>query len=255
VTRKVGPLKYGDMVIVKTTEDCTFIWNNDASPGTPKDYEKTGYFSYEEQIDYTPIYVEIDSSDSPQEIGVYIDTICYGAETVNQGDTMVQVNAYIDTTGQGEELEFEFYYANKKYTEETNAYFTYNPFTKKMESKKINTSEKRDWYWVSFRQTDAEEENFIAAKDIEFIACKPNPFNSSTEISFVLHENTNVNLCIVNLEGKEIRNLLSGNQKPGNYNISWDGTTDSGLLAKVGVYLMIIQTNKKIITEKLILSK
>ena len=254
-TDKVGPIKYGDMVIVKTTEDCILYWNNEASPGTPKGYAQTEYFSYEEQPDYTPIYVEIDTTDLPQEVGVFIDTVCYGAETVIPGDTMVQINAYIDTTGQGEEVDFEFYYANKKSSDEINSYRTFNPVTKRMEPHKINTRDKRDWYWVSFRKTETEEEDIIASEDIEFMYCRPNPFTSSTEISFLLHENANVVLRILSLDGKEIKTLLSGNQKTGEYNISWDGTSDSGLPTEGGIYLVTIRTDKKMITEKLIFMK
>ncbi|MCK4678668.1 MAG: hypothetical protein KAT48_11085, partial [Bacteroidales bacterium] len=74
-TYKVGPLQYGDMVVVKCTEDCSFQWNVSAPPDAPKGYVATEYFTYEELADYTPIYVELDTADLPLEVGVFCDTV------------------------------------------------------------------------------------------------------------------------------------------------------------------------------------
>ncbi len=50
----------------------------------------------------------------------------------------------------------------------------------------------------------------------------PNPFNPSTNIKYQIAENCFVTLKIYDMLGKEILTLVSENQKPGEYNITFD---------------------------------
>ncbi|MFA5478349.1 MAG: hypothetical protein WC271_16780, partial [Bacteroidales bacterium] len=51
-----SPIRYGDGLIVTVKENCTLIWNNDASPGTPVDHPSTDYYTYTKKADYVPFY-------------------------------------------------------------------------------------------------------------------------------------------------------------------------------------------------------
>ncbi|MCK4679287.1 MAG: T9SS type A sorting domain-containing protein [Bacteroidales bacterium] len=250
VDSKVGPLQYGDMVVVKCTEDCSFQWNVSAPPHAPKGYVATEYFTYEEQADYTPIYVELDTTDLPLEVGIFCDTVCYGAEVVNTGDTMVQINAYIDTTGLGGELEFAYHYALKRAHLAKSEYYIYNTITGRMEPGKIRKGDNKEWYWVSFKKEDSEA--ITTAPTVELLSVQPNPFNESVMIKLSVNKKTVITVRITNMQGKEIKTLMQGYQLSGHYQLTWDGSNQAGITSDPGIYLLIIETPGQVVTNKLI---
>jgi len=65
----------------------------------------------------------------------------------------------------------------------------------------------------------------------------PNPFNPSTEISFVVPEGgANVSLRIYDITGRLVRTLVDGFEPGGSRAVSWHGRTDQGQPAASGVY-------------------
>lgn len=78
----------------------------------------------------------------------------------------------------------------------------------------------------------------------------PNPFNPATEIKYSVPKSAYVSLKVYNLLGQEIATLFSGNQKPGNYAVTFDG---SGLAS--GVYMYQLQSENVSITKKFVLMK
>jgi len=251
-TPKVTPLKYGDMVNVRCTEDCSFQWNGSAFHMMAQSYEKTSYFTYEEKADYIPIFVELDPEDMPLEVGVFSDTVCYGAETVLPGDTMVQINAYLDTTGQGEYLDFEFYYGTKSAPVGKKDYLVLNPVTGRQEPGKITTGDHRDWYVVSFKKEDAGKQILLEETIIDRLSVQPNPFNNRTEIDYVLNKDTYLAIRILDAQGVEIRHLVEGSYRSGNYTFYWDGRDDTGNLTKEGLYMIVVETPEDVKTLKVI---
>ncbi|MBN1352059.1 T9SS type A sorting domain-containing protein [candidate division KSB1 bacterium] len=72
--------------------------------------------------------------------------------------------------------------------------------------------------------------------DFRLFANYPNPFNSSTVISYSLAQSADVNLKIYNLCGQIVRTLISKNQSAGNYNLFWHGDSDDGQQLPNGIY-------------------
>jgi len=251
-TPKVAPLKYGDMVNVRCTENCSFQWNCSPVHMRQQAYEKTSYFTYEEQADYTPIFVELDPEDIPLEVGVFSDDVCYGAETVLPGDTMVQINAYLDTTGQGENLDFEFYYGTKSAPAGRNDYLVLNPVTGRKEPGTIKTGDRQDWYVISFKKEGAGKQAMPQKTVIEGLSARPNPFSNMTEIDYILNKDTYLDIHIMDAHGVKVRHLANGNFRSGNYTIYWDGMDDRGILIKEGLYLIVIETPEDVKTLKVI---
>ena len=70
----------------------------------------------------------------------------------------------------------------------------------------------------------------------------PNPFNNSTVISYELKKATNVDLAIYNLLAQKVRQLRSGFQEKGFYQISWDAHDDNGRELGTGVYIIRLET-------------
>ena len=65
----------------------------------------------------------------------------------------------------------------------------------------------------------------------------PNPFNPETVISWQLPVSARVDLEIFNLLGQKINTLFSGNQKAGDYKISWNGKDNRGRKMASGIYI------------------
>ena len=83
----------------------------------------------------------------------------------------------------------------------------------------------------------------------------PNPFNPSTTISFTIPQNGSVMLRIYNSLGQPIRELLSENLQPGEYNVLWDGRDDIGELMGSGLYLARLESDGVDRTIRMLLMK
>jgi hypothetical protein len=83
----------------------------------------------------------------------------------------------------------------------------------------------------------------------------PNPFNPITTIKYQLPKDSNVRLVVYNIMGQEVRNLVSGNQPAGYYQMIWDGKNDYGLNVSSGIYLCHITAGKFTKTRKMLMVK
>ncbi len=65
----------------------------------------------------------------------------------------------------------------------------------------------------------------------------PNPFNPSTDISYVLPEGGGtVQLKIFDIKGRKVRTLVDGNQVAGPQKATWNGCDDAGQVLPSGIY-------------------
>ena len=83
----------------------------------------------------------------------------------------------------------------------------------------------------------------------------PNPFNSQTTIRYIIYQNTYVVLKIFNILGEEVRTLVSRNHNPGNYQVNWNGTSDSGKPLESGIYICQLIMSDRVERMKIILLK
>ena len=83
----------------------------------------------------------------------------------------------------------------------------------------------------------------------------PNPFNPSTTISFDVYEASRVSLSVFDLNGRLVKNLMSGNLGAGTYNINWNGKNTNGLSVAGGVYFYSITSGESSIIKKMSLIK
>jgi endoglucanase len=75
------------------------------------------------------------------------------------------------------------------------------------------------------------------------LTASPNPFDLRTVISYYLPYHMKISLDIISLEGKKVRNLVSGFQPEGYYTPEWDGCNDSGAPVPDGVYLCLLSAD------------
>jgi len=71
----------------------------------------------------------------------------------------------------------------------------------------------------------------------------PNPFNPTTAIPFDLPEDSEVQLVVYNLQGREVTRLTDGTLSAGRYRVRWDGKTLTGTAVPSGVYLCVFTAN------------
>jgi len=81
-------------------------------------------------------------------------------------------------------------------------------------------------------------------------AAYPNPFNPSTNISYILSTTGEMNLSIYNISGQLIKTLLTGHQNAGSYSLIWDASYHPS-----GLYFLRLQTADEIHHQKLMLIK
>jgi hypothetical protein len=65
----------------------------------------------------------------------------------------------------------------------------------------------------------------------------PNPFNGSTILRYQVGESGPVDLVVYDLQGQLVRQLVSRMQRPGSYQIEWDGMDARGAAVASGVYM------------------
>jgi serine protease AprX len=83
----------------------------------------------------------------------------------------------------------------------------------------------------------------------------PNPFNSSTNISFVVKEQSDVELVIYDALGQKVRTLFKASGTTGEYTVNWNGRKDNGLYCASGMYIYRLRINDNEISKKMILLK
>jgi len=90
--------------------------------------------------------------------------------------------------------------------------------------------------------TNKDRQNFPAISGVPNF---PNPFNSTTTISYTIANKGLVELTIHDIQGRVIRVLKSGVQSAGEHQLTWDGTDTHGLAVTSGVYFCRLQLGSK----------
>jgi endo-1,4-beta-xylanase len=83
----------------------------------------------------------------------------------------------------------------------------------------------------------------------------PNPFNSTTTISYDLLKDAGVIIKVYNLLGHEVKMLVNENQIAGYQSVTWNGTDDLGNIVSSGAYIYRLQVDGKIKTKKMLYIK
>ncbi len=83
----------------------------------------------------------------------------------------------------------------------------------------------------------------------------PNPFNPTTQISYQLAKDTNVNLYITDILGRVVNTLVDQKQAAGIFNLLWDGSDMNEQLCSTGTYFIIMNAGNHIQMQKILLVK
>jgi len=83
----------------------------------------------------------------------------------------------------------------------------------------------------------------------------PNPFNPSTTVSFIHPGSGAVNLAVYNLKGQKVKTLYYGDLPQGHHSFIWDGRDESGSSVASGIFFVMIETQGRRQSHKMILMK
>ena len=86
--------------------------------------------------------------------------------------------------------------------------------------------------------------------DIRLLPAYPNPFNPTTNISFVMENESNIKLSIFDIRGREVDVLVNGLTGQGEHSVVWDATDYSS-----GIYYVQIISQQYAKTQKIMLIK
>jgi hypothetical protein len=89
--------------------------------------------------------------------------------------------------------------------------------------------------------TDAPE---LLASSTGSLENWPNPFGARTTIRFELPRETTVQLNVVDVAGRRVRNLVSETLTPGPHEAIWDGRDEAGEQVASGVYFYVLETGE-----------
>ncbi|MDP8211309.1 MAG: T9SS type A sorting domain-containing protein [Candidatus Stygibacter australis] len=242
-------INYADCVVIKTVSAHNdFTWETPSRSGEAHYRPVAEHFSFDDDVDYFPIYAAFDVNDMPDEVAVYIDGVCHGAQVVE--DTLCQICAHILEEDPGQEVEFALWYDGRSGVEFLNNYQVFNESKDKYESKKLVTGMPGIHYKVFLEGTN---ENIVTPQFN--LNCYPNPFNPELTIYFNLRETQDVHLNIYNVRGQKVKTLVSELFRPDDYKIVWNGDDNSGNRVSSGVYYIRLQVGEDIVNRKVILMK
>lgn len=111
------------------------------------------------------------------------------------------------------------------------------------------------WDWEGIVNSSHANNRFPS--DFELKNNYPNPFNSHTNINFILAKPSSISLIVYNLLGKKIKTIISGNVQSGKHSVNWSGLNDANEVVSSGVYFYRLEVpmNGQSKTKKMLLIK
>ncbi len=242
-------IKYGDMVMVESWADMNFQWQRYGIPPQGAMIPEPDYFTYTEQADYTPLYVEMDTTENPLELGAFIGDTCVGATTVLVDDTTVLVPGYME--GMSGELTFQEYNGNKSSTGIIKKYKVKNKRTGTWEERKISAREGQDYYFVSLK--DKKKNDRLINNEI-FLSCFPNPAHSECIVEYQMDTPQFIHISVHDIFGNIKDVIYEGSSDAGYHQINWPLTGKNGNKLTKGVYIIKLKSNGFKAQTKVIIS-
>lgn len=107
----------------------------------------------------------------------------------------------------------------------------------------------------NYQEGDGFIESTVLPSEFKMMNNYPNPFNSTTSISYTIPKKNPIKIEIYNTLGKKIRTLLNEIREPGLYKVNWDGTDDYGMIVPSGIYVCKMYCEENVHSVKMMLLK
>ena len=92
--------------------------------------------------------------------------------------------------------------------------------------------------------------NYFLPNEIKLYPPYPNPFNPQTHISFSVDKTTFISINIYDINGRQVQNIHDKKTSVGYYQLIWNSDDISS-----GIYFVVLQSEDKVKTHKLMLMK
>jgi len=100
--------------------------------------------------------------------------------------------------------------------------------------------------------TAVEDKPEVAAlpASITLSECYPNPFNPVTHIEFFIAEPGDIQLTVMNTNGRQVRELIHKRVEQGHYRAAWNGLGDDGQKNASGLYFLVLRAGNQRLIRK-----
>ncbi|MCD4829347.1 MAG: T9SS type A sorting domain-containing protein [Candidatus Cloacimonetes bacterium] len=247
-------IHYMDCIEVKVFADSPsgMLWN--VPEGAAPEYypPETEYFSYVEEMDYTPVYIVTEPGSPPSEIATFVDSVCIGAAVVE--DTLTLVRAYLPDLNRDNnwELAIAVHYGDRGAgAEPVSDYHVFDPATGSYIKRTIDLREGADYYMISLKGPDPD----APARPTGIEGVWPNPFNPTTTVRFNLAGECDAQLKVYNVRGQLVKTLLAEQLPAGLHEIMWHGVDENERPVASGVYFVRLAAGGREETRKMLLLK
>ena len=105
-------------------------------------------------------------------------------------------------------------------------------------------------FWGSVAQFTLSVDD-VMPEEFSISKAYPNPFNPTVNIDFSIPEESDINIQIFDLLGRNVFNHEQNFNTAGNYRFQWHGVNDSGMPIASGVYFVTIQHKANIFKQKI----
>jgi hypothetical protein len=95
----------------------------------------------------------------------------------------------------------------------------------------------------------------LSATRASLAPARPNPFEARATLAYSIPRRGAVRLSILDLSGRRVRTLVSGEQPAGAHELEWNGADERGLRLRAGVYFSRLEYEGRAVARKLILMK
>ena len=95
------------------------------------------------------------------------------------------------------------------------------------------------------------------AQELEIGQNRPNPFNPTTVIPYVVPgaELVQTSVRVFDVAGRLVRTLVDERKAGGKYTVSWDGRDDGANLVSSGVYFCVLEADRRRVMRKMVMLK
>lgn len=237
-------IKYAEMIVIHPSEPIgDFHWQYAGQPSMEDPKGPSLFYSFEEKAGYEAIFIELDTLNTPSEIGAFAGDSCIGATAVLPADSLVLICAYTEGF-EGQEISFEMLYPGKSSRPRHEDYLVTNPQTGIREKRRIVAGGNQPYHVVSFK-TEPAQSSLPGSFQLQ---CVPNPANRQVTVSYFLACDAVVSLQLNNALGVAVMSWKPGFQSAGSYTFGF-----SAEALPAGYYQLSINDGTIFNTEKLLI--
>ena len=109
-----------------------------------------------------------------------------------------------------------------------------------------------DYIQILKASTSTSNERTSFDEGVSLLQNYPNPFYPTTTISYTLGSQTEVQLTVYDILGREVQVLANTSQSAGTYFLTWDGRDTNGKRVASGIYFYQMETEFGIETRRMV---